>query len=155
MLASSLKTSTALYGQLYLKTEAAFLPNSAQVITASSSGASLAITLSQIKFAPAAVTRSSQLRIHSPSPQPYEPKSATFFPASSACKHYNYIGTSYLILQICGALCEYLISIFQFISYHVLIYQSFCLQSAVLRKCWDVSRQLTVMSYCPKALSRL
>src|SRR5699024_8053377 len=42
-------------------------------------GANL-ITPSCIKFAPASLQEASQFRIHSPSPQPYEPKRPIFFP---------------------------------------------------------------------------
>ena len=38
------------------------------------------MTLSQQSFIPEAEQSSSQLRIQSPSPQPYEPNSATFLP---------------------------------------------------------------------------
>lgn len=45
-------------------------PSARQDASASSSGASLQITLSHAKTAPSPVQRSSQLLIHSPSPQP-------------------------------------------------------------------------------------
>ena len=45
-------------------------PSDLQAASASSSGASLQITLSQANTAPSAAQVSSQLRIHSPSPQP-------------------------------------------------------------------------------------
>ena len=45
-------------------------PSSRQAERASSSGASLQITLSQARSAPSSLQRDSQLRIHSPSPQP-------------------------------------------------------------------------------------
>ena len=45
-------------------------PSDLQAASASSSGASLQITLSQASTAPSAAQVSSQLRIHSPSPQP-------------------------------------------------------------------------------------
>ena len=45
-------------------------PRALQDATASSSGASLQITLSQARTAPSSLHLSSQLRIHSPSPQP-------------------------------------------------------------------------------------
>ena len=45
-------------------------PRALQDATASSSGASLQITLSQARTAPVSLHVSSQLRIHSPSPQP-------------------------------------------------------------------------------------
>lgn len=53
-------------------------PNDLQASSAASSGALFAVTLSVTIFAPAARARSSQSRIHCPSPQPYEPKSAIF-----------------------------------------------------------------------------
>ena len=49
---------------------ASFLPRAWQALRASSSGASLQITLSPAKTAPSPRQVSSQLRIHSPSPQP-------------------------------------------------------------------------------------
>ena len=50
--------------------QASDAPSSRQAARASSSGASLQITLSQARLAPSSLQRDSQLRIHSPSPQP-------------------------------------------------------------------------------------
>src|SRR5699024_9721780 len=55
-------------------------PRFLQASFASSSGSSLQSTPSCIRFAPASLQEASQFRIHSPSPQPYEPKRPIFFP---------------------------------------------------------------------------
>ena len=53
-----------------LFSQARAAPRARQADRASSSGASLQITLSQTRFALSSLHRASQLRIHSPSPHP-------------------------------------------------------------------------------------
>lgn len=57
-----------------------YFPSFRQDSIVSPSGVSLAITLSHTSSAPSFLHVSSQLRIHSPSPHPYEPNSAIFLP---------------------------------------------------------------------------
>ena len=68
-------------------------PSFSQSDSACPSGASLHITLSQTRLAPAALQSSSHASIHSPPPQPYEPKSAMGFPLSF-CLHAENIGSN-------------------------------------------------------------
>src|SRR5699024_1545168 len=64
-------------------------PSALHASSASSSGASLQMTLSQTSSAPSSAHRVSQLRIHSPSPQPYEPNRAIRLPCSPLAQAVN------------------------------------------------------------------
>ena len=64
-------------------------PRLLQAAAATSSGASLQITKSATRLAPAPLHSSSQFLIHLPSLQPYEPKSVIDFPESEPAQSSN------------------------------------------------------------------